>query len=58
MLGCLKNNELEGMWKEVVVALFEVVSINFSGGTAENLENPQDIRYLGRGWNLALPNTV
>jgi hypothetical protein len=47
------------MWKEkVVVALFEVVSRHLCGGTAEDLENHQEIRYLGRDWNRELPSTV
>jgi hypothetical protein len=35
------NDELEWICKEVVVALFKVVSQNSPGGTEENLINPQ-----------------
>jgi hypothetical protein len=30
------NNELERMWKKVIVALFEVISQCLSGGTEED----------------------
>jgi hypothetical protein len=38
-VGWLVNNELERIWKEPVVAYFDVVSRNLPGGTRENCEN-------------------
>jgi hypothetical protein len=35
------NNELERMWKEVVMSLFEVLYRYLLGGTEENHEKPQ-----------------
>lgn len=32
MVALLLNSELEGIWKEVVVALFELLSWNFPAG--------------------------
>jgi hypothetical protein len=37
--GCLMNNELERMWREVVMAKHKVLSGNLPGGTEENHEN-------------------
>lgn len=34
--GWLANDELETIWNEAAVALFKVISRNFSGGTEEN----------------------
>jgi hypothetical protein len=39
------NNELEGMWKEAVVAQFVTPSRNFLGESKENHENSQDRWY-------------
>jgi hypothetical protein len=36
------NDELEIIWKEAVMAYFEVLSWHFLGGTEENSEIPQD----------------
>jgi hypothetical protein len=38
MTGLLANNELEGMWKELVVVQFEVLSRNSPGEAEENYE--------------------
>jgi hypothetical protein len=35
------TNELEGMWKEAVVAYFEALSQHLPGWPEENDENPQ-----------------
>jgi hypothetical protein len=35
------NNELKGIWKEILVAYFKVLSWNLSGGTEENHKNLQ-----------------
>jgi hypothetical protein len=35
------NNELERMWKEVVVASFKVLAWHLHEGTEENHEKPQ-----------------
>jgi hypothetical protein len=37
----LMNNELEGMWKEVIVTQFEVLSQHFPGETEESYEDRQ-----------------
>jgi len=34
--GLLLNNELEGMWEDVVVAVVEVLSWYLPGGTEHN----------------------
>jgi hypothetical protein len=41
MIGCLMDNELEGMWKEAVVALLKVLFRHLPGGTEENYDKPQ-----------------
>jgi hypothetical protein len=42
------NNELESMWKEAVIAQFNVLSRNLSGGTGEYHENlSQDSQLRG-----------
>lgn len=33
------NDDLEGMWKEAVIAYFKVLSWHLSGSTEENQEN-------------------
>jgi hypothetical protein len=35
------NNELEGIWKEVITTQFEVLSRNIPEETEENIELPQ-----------------
>jgi hypothetical protein len=35
------NNELERMWKEKVMACFEILSWHLPGGTEETHEKPQ-----------------
>jgi hypothetical protein len=37
------NNELEIMWKEAIVADFNVLSRHFAEGTEKNHENPQSV---------------
>jgi hypothetical protein len=37
VIGLLVNNELERIWKEMVVARFEVVFWNLSGVIEENI---------------------
>jgi hypothetical protein len=39
MIEWLVNNELESIWKEVVVASFKVLAWHFPGGTEENFKN-------------------
>jgi hypothetical protein len=49
MMGWLKDNELERMWKEAVVAFLKVLSRHLPGGTEENDENlSQNCRSPGR----------
>jgi hypothetical protein len=36
------NNELERIWKEVVMVEFKVLSQHVPGGTEEDHEKPQD----------------
>jgi hypothetical protein len=33
MIGCIKNNEFERIWKEEVLAMFKVLSQNFVCGS-------------------------
>jgi hypothetical protein len=50
------NDLLESMWKEVVMALFKVLSWNLPRRTEENHEDlSQDSRSLGRELNLNPP---
>jgi hypothetical protein len=51
MIRWLMNNELEKMWKEAVVAWFEILSENFSWGTEENHGNTHDDMFSDRGFN-------
>jgi hypothetical protein len=49
------NDEFEGMWKEVVVAYFKILSRHLCGRIEEAREKSQDIRYHGRDSNQILP---
>jgi len=43
------NDELEGMWKETIVAYFKVLSRHLPGGTEESHKNfSQDSLSLGQ----------
>jgi hypothetical protein len=56
MIRSLVNNELERMWKEVVMAQFKVISLRLSGGTEEDHGKPRlESRSLGRDLNLEPP---
>jgi hypothetical protein len=56
MVGRLANNELERMWKEVIMAQFEILSWHLHGGTERNRENYcQDSQFLGQDLNLEPP---
>jgi hypothetical protein len=41
MMGCVMTDELEIIWKEVVVFLIEVLSRYFPGEMEETHENPR-----------------
>jgi hypothetical protein len=41
IVGMSMNDELEGIWNEAIVALFEVLSSHLSEETEEENENPQ-----------------
>jgi hypothetical protein len=41
MKGWYVTDELEGIWKEAMVASFIILSWHSPGGTEENHENPQ-----------------
>jgi hypothetical protein len=50
------NNELKSIWKETVVALFELLSRHLSEGTKKtHKETSQDSQYPGRDSNRATP---
>jgi hypothetical protein len=49
------NNELERMWKEVVIAEFKVLLWHLPGGAEQNPEKPQNDWSLGRDSNPELP---
>jgi hypothetical protein len=40
MMGCVMNDELESIGKEVVMFLIEILSRHFPGGTEETHEKP------------------
>jgi hypothetical protein len=50
------NNELKRMWKEAVVACFNVQSRHLPGGTFENHNKPHDSRSPCRDFNLEPPD--
>jgi len=37
MVGCSVNSKVEQIWKDAVVACFEMLPFNMSGGTESNL---------------------
>jgi hypothetical protein len=37
MIGILVKNELERLWKEVIIVQFEIIFRNLPGGIEENL---------------------
>lgn len=49
------NDAVEGMWKEVVMALFKVLSRYFSGGTEETQKTCHDSWCHGQDSNWAPP---
>jgi hypothetical protein len=51
------NNELERLWKKVVVAQFDTLSRHLPRGTEGRQEN-QDIRFQVRGFNIMLLGTI
>jgi hypothetical protein len=38
MVGSLMNDEFEGVWKEVILVLFAVLTWNLAGETEQNYE--------------------
>jgi hypothetical protein len=55
MIGRLINNESEGLWKEAVIASFDMPSHYSSAGTVENYKKPQDSWCPDRDSNVAPP---